>query len=316
MNTKPLTYPFGSVTPGRSFTSESYRYGYQSSEKDDEICGSGNSYSTYFRELDTRLAKWWGIDPKFKPEESPYASMANNPMWFTDILGDDLDVGKNEQSRKDIRSLATGDNQKYIKVDDQTGKVTLDFGEMNKEDVAKVLKKDEGLNLINDLTTSPKKFYYSAAEVETYGSEIGTNTLFFTSKDNNGVINASDNGKDSNGGNAFMPKKGYNGQVVISTQGEWEEKDKTGTLVNKPRSSLVFHELAENFERTNNGCDYNGNKSNGGFGAHYKASKREGEWWGKSNQPGVANYSGNPDNGMSYKDLYNKYKAEIEALQK
>jgi len=309
-------YPFGSVTPGRSFTSESYRYGYQSSEKDDEISGSGNSYSTYFRELDTRLAKWWGIDPKFKPEESPYASMANNPMWFTDILGDDLDVGKNEQSRKDIRSLATGDNQKYIKVDDQTGKVTLDFGEMNKEDVAKVLKKDEGLNLINDLTTSPKKFYYSAAEVETYGSEIGTNTLFFTSKDNNGIINASDNGKDSNGGNAFMPKKGYNGQVVISTQGEWEEKDKTGTLVNKPRSSLVFHELAENFERTNNGCDYNGNKSNGGFGAHYKASKREGEWWGKSNQPGVANYSGNPDNGMSYKDLYNKYKAEIEALQK
>ncbi|MGB1031812.1 MAG: hypothetical protein ACPGWM_04320, partial [Flavobacteriales bacterium] len=65
------------VMPGRSYTADSYRYGYQGSEKDDEISGEGNSYTTYFRALDPRLGRWMSIDPA-QYIGSPYSSMSNN----------------------------------------------------------------------------------------------------------------------------------------------------------------------------------------------------------------------------------------------
>lgn len=83
-------YAFGQKMPGRCATSGN-RFGYQGSEKDDEIAGvTGSHYTTFFRELDTRIGRWWAIDPKTSatPWESPYASMGNNPIWYNDILGD------------------------------------------------------------------------------------------------------------------------------------------------------------------------------------------------------------------------------------
>ena len=73
-----------------SSTTEKYRFGYQGSLKDDEIKGEGNSYSTFFRELDSRLGNWWAIDPEYKatPWESPYVSMGDNPIWYNDPFGD------------------------------------------------------------------------------------------------------------------------------------------------------------------------------------------------------------------------------------
>jgi RHS repeat-associated protein len=57
--------------------------------KDDEVFnGSGNSYTTYFRQHDTRLGRWFSVDPEFQPWQSPYTSMDNNPIMFTDPLGD------------------------------------------------------------------------------------------------------------------------------------------------------------------------------------------------------------------------------------
>src|SRR5690554_5257085 len=69
---------------------DGYRYGYQGSEKDNEVKGKGNSYTTFFRQLDPRLGRWLSIDPKTSsiPWQSPYCSMNNNPIIFNDILGD------------------------------------------------------------------------------------------------------------------------------------------------------------------------------------------------------------------------------------
>jgi RHS repeat-associated protein len=64
-----------------------YKYGYQGSEKDDEIKGNGNSYTTEFRQLDPRLGRWLSIDPKPEAGVSPYSSMDNNPILFNDKLG-------------------------------------------------------------------------------------------------------------------------------------------------------------------------------------------------------------------------------------
>jgi hypothetical protein len=79
----------GSPLPGRNFNSNSYRYGYnKGSEKDDEISGAGNHFTTEFREGDTRLLIWWGVDPKPRASLSPYSYMDGNPILLNDPDGD------------------------------------------------------------------------------------------------------------------------------------------------------------------------------------------------------------------------------------
>ena len=83
-------YPFGSLMPGRYSGGSGYRYGYQGSEKDDEITGvEGSHMTTFFREIDTRLGRMWSVDPVFQPWQSPYNSMENSPIWLNDPRGDD-----------------------------------------------------------------------------------------------------------------------------------------------------------------------------------------------------------------------------------
>lgn len=82
--------PFGVQLDGRTVSAETYRFGYQGSEKDDEVKGSGNSYTTEFRLLDPRLGRWLSIDPLAAqfPWQSPYVSMDNNPVNLNDVLGE------------------------------------------------------------------------------------------------------------------------------------------------------------------------------------------------------------------------------------
>ncbi|WP_203258194.1 RHS repeat-associated core domain-containing protein [Hyunsoonleella ulvae] len=82
-------YPFGQALPGRSGQSDDYRYGFNGFEKDDEVKGSGNSYTTEWRQYDPRIGRWLSIDPVYKPFESPYVAFSNNPMYYIDRLGDD-----------------------------------------------------------------------------------------------------------------------------------------------------------------------------------------------------------------------------------
>src|ERR1019366_1775227 len=81
------------IMPGRWMPGTGYRFGFNSgSEKDDEIYGIGNAYSTEFRENDPRIGgRWWSPDLIVKPWESPYGGYANNPICFSDPDG--LDPG-------------------------------------------------------------------------------------------------------------------------------------------------------------------------------------------------------------------------------
>ena len=70
---------------------------------DNEVKGNGNSYTTFFRQLDPRLGRWKSPDPVFQPHQSPYNSMDNNPVWFNDPLGDKIKFG--DAKGKDRRNL-------------------------------------------------------------------------------------------------------------------------------------------------------------------------------------------------------------------
>jgi RHS repeat-associated protein len=81
--------PFGVSLDGRTIEGDFYRCGFNGMEKDDEVKGKGNSYTTEFRQLDQRLGRWLSLDPlMFEfPFSSPYVSFDNNPIFFTDPSG-------------------------------------------------------------------------------------------------------------------------------------------------------------------------------------------------------------------------------------
>ncbi len=82
-------FPFGMEISSRTTNSNNYRFGYQGSEKDNEVSGNGNSYTAEFWQYDSRLGRRWNIDPVVKYHESPYACFANNPISFIDPSGAD-----------------------------------------------------------------------------------------------------------------------------------------------------------------------------------------------------------------------------------
>ena len=81
--------PFGVTLDGRTMQGDGYRYGFNTQEKVDEISGSGNHFTALFWEYDTRLGRRWNTDPVVKTHESPFATFANNPIWFLDHKGAD-----------------------------------------------------------------------------------------------------------------------------------------------------------------------------------------------------------------------------------
>ena len=80
--------PFGVELDGRT-VSDGYRFGYQGSEKDDDVKGEGNCYTTEFRQYDPRLGRWLSVDPETVdyPRHSSYAAFENNPIYFIDPNG-------------------------------------------------------------------------------------------------------------------------------------------------------------------------------------------------------------------------------------
>jgi RHS repeat-associated protein len=84
--------PFGMLIQERSYTAtvEGYRFGFNGQEGDDEVSGSGNSYTAEFWQYDSRLGRRFNRDPKSNPSISVYACFANNPVIFTDPHGDTI----------------------------------------------------------------------------------------------------------------------------------------------------------------------------------------------------------------------------------
>ena len=102
-----MAYPFGMLVPNRHGSSNSYRYGFNGMEKDDELKGIGNSYDFGARMLDPRVGRWFKMDPLFQkyPYDSPYMVSGNSPISIMDPDG--------ERKRKITRTI-TLDNDGTI----------------------------------------------------------------------------------------------------------------------------------------------------------------------------------------------------------
>jgi RHS repeat-associated protein len=87
--------PFGSLLPGRNYSSDSYRFGFNGQEKDDEMHGAtGTSYDFGARIYDPRVARFLSMDQcasKF-PSLSAYAFASNMPTISIDIKGDSTHI--------------------------------------------------------------------------------------------------------------------------------------------------------------------------------------------------------------------------------
>jgi RHS repeat-associated protein len=153
-------YPFGMQMAGRSFTSgDGYRYGFQGMERDDEVSGSGNAYTTEFRGYDPRLGRWKSYDLLFKsfPWQSPYVAFDNNPIYYTDPRGLAAEGGEDEENN-DVKSYEFVNEEKHegviirfdndIQEEDALGFMVEQSVEVDKEISSYVLQDKDGVNSI------------------------------------------------------------------------------------------------------------------------------------------------------------------------
>jgi RHS repeat-associated protein len=82
---------FGNLLNGRGFSQRDYSRGFNGMLKDDEIKGSGNHYTSEWRQYDPRIGRFMSLDPAMKKYASwnPYSFSFNNPIYYSDPNGDD-----------------------------------------------------------------------------------------------------------------------------------------------------------------------------------------------------------------------------------
>ncbi len=122
----PDYYPFGMAMRGRNGSVESYRYGFNGMEKDDEVKGSGNHLDFGARMYDPRLGRWLSIDGLARqyPALSPYDFVDNSPLRFIDPDGNRIiDANGN---RVKVKVKKNGDLT-YSKTEVLGDKVTAQF---------------------------------------------------------------------------------------------------------------------------------------------------------------------------------------------
>lgn len=82
-------YPFGMLQPGRQYSVNNYRYGFNGKENDNEVKGEGNQQDYGMRIYDPRLGRFLSVDPLTKkyPANTPYSYAENDVVRCIDLDG-------------------------------------------------------------------------------------------------------------------------------------------------------------------------------------------------------------------------------------
>ena len=83
----PLTYR--PKSPGTNIGE--YRYFFNGQEADNEVFGEMADFGYEFRQYDSRLARWWSVDPKWNeyPSVSPFVFCNGSPIMMMDLKGEE-----------------------------------------------------------------------------------------------------------------------------------------------------------------------------------------------------------------------------------
>jgi len=121
-------FPFGMEISSRTTNSDNYRFGYNGMESDDETKGSGNSYTTEFRQYDPRIGRWLSLDPLMAqfPWQSPYCAFDNNPIVNVDPLG--LYSEKRANKKAERMERKGYENVSVVQSGDKEGNKTGNYG--------------------------------------------------------------------------------------------------------------------------------------------------------------------------------------------
>ncbi len=104
---KFVYYPFGMLMPGRTLSTEDYRFGFNGQENLNDVKGNGKFVSFKFRGYDSRLARFLSVDPLFKnyPWNSTYAFAENRPIEGKDLEGKEFSRVINYDIKNDIFNI-------------------------------------------------------------------------------------------------------------------------------------------------------------------------------------------------------------------
>jgi hypothetical protein len=160
--------PFGSLLPGRNYSSGSYRFSFNGQETDDEIFGSpGTSTSAEFWQYDTRTGRRWDIDPVHKPWQSSYSAFSGNPIRMIDPNGDDDFFDRNG---KYLGRTWTGNQIRIVSADMPLVRVLQDVANNSRVITTLPFCPDDQASL--DALTSIAQFYAPFAGFVTNSIEL------------------------------------------------------------------------------------------------------------------------------------------------
>jgi len=104
------------LVPTRHEDSGKYRYGFQGQEKDDEVKGEGNSLNYKYRMHDSRIGRFFAVDPLTKdyPHYTPYSFSGNKLIAFRELEGMEEEIAiwnrtKGDWDRKNKSQMAIED---------------------------------------------------------------------------------------------------------------------------------------------------------------------------------------------------------------
>ena len=108
-------YPFGMLVPRRHGSLESYKYGFQGQEKDDELKGEGNSLNYTFRMHNPRVGRFFAVDPLFKeyPHNSVYAFSENRVIDATELEGLEAVLVHGTWANRDDKAIFSMEKANY-----------------------------------------------------------------------------------------------------------------------------------------------------------------------------------------------------------
>jgi RHS repeat-associated protein len=174
-------------------------YSFNGMERDDEVKGLGNSYTTEFRQYDPRVGRWLSVDPLMGkyPNMSPYVALNNNPIFFADPLG--------------LEGENPGEPEKGQKCWDENGNHLSYEGNGEWSDVVKnidevrvigIKNKAENFNNLNlDNFTKEDYPYYMYVPSNTFTYNTINNWFGFNSRDMgydpNRILSLSEEGKQN-----------------------------------------------------------------------------------------------------------------------